>query len=59
MKAIRSIRIENDVWEKLKDVARRDQRTVSNVINVALADFLKMDFEREIDPRRRRPLARS
>lgn len=36
----RAVRISEEMWAALRDVAERDERTVSDVIRDAVADYL-------------------
>jgi predicted transcriptional regulator len=40
-KAVRSVRLSDEVWAKLEKIAEKEKRTVSNVIEIALEGFIK------------------
>lgn len=40
MKKLRSYRIDEDILEKLSNIAKEERRTVSSLINKVLSDFV-------------------
>lgn len=56
MKRVRSIRIDDGLWRYLQSIAYRKGIKVSMLINLALNDYVKKDFEKESERLRKKAI---